>query len=64
MLAICFARDTVQLVTAESIRVGIDELMNSGRTAESAEKVTHPDVPRCDYLSASRLRTWACAIPA
>ena len=40
MLEICFARDTVQLLTAESIRSGrIDELMNSGRAAESAETV-------------------------
>ena len=40
MLEICFARDTVQLLTAESIRSGrIAELMNSGRAAESAEKV-------------------------
>ena len=37
MLEICFARDTVQLLTAESVRSGrIDELMNSGRAAESA----------------------------
>ena len=40
MLEICFARDTVQLLTAESIRSRrIDELMDSARAAESAEKV-------------------------
>ena len=40
MLEICFARDTVQLLTAESVRSRrIDELMDSARAAESAEKV-------------------------
>jgi NADH dehydrogenase len=40
MLEICFARDTVQLLTAESVRSRrIDELMDSARAAESVEKV-------------------------
>ena len=40
MLEICFARDTVQLLTAESVRSRrIDELMDSARAAESADKV-------------------------
>jgi NADH dehydrogenase len=40
MLEICFARDTVQLLTAESVRSRrVDELMDSARAAESAEKV-------------------------
>jgi NADH:ubiquinone reductase (H+-translocating) len=39
ILEICFARDTVQLFTAESMRSGrIEELMHSGRAAESAEQ--------------------------
>ena len=43
MLEICFARDTVQLLTAESVRSGrIDELMDSARAAESADKVAPP----------------------
>ena len=43
MLEICFARDTVQLLTAESVRSRrIDELMDSARAAESAEKVAQP----------------------
>jgi NADH dehydrogenase len=38
MLEICFARDTVQLLTAESVGSGrIDELMDSARAAESAD---------------------------
>ena len=41
MLEMCFARDTVQLLTAESVRSRrIDELMDSARAAESAEKVS------------------------
>ena len=40
MLEICFARDTVQLLTAESVRSGrIEQLMDSARAAESGEKV-------------------------
>ena len=39
MLELCFARDTVQLLTAESVRTRrIDELMNSARAAESAHE--------------------------
>ena len=40
MLEICFARDTVQLLTAETVRARrIDELMESARAAESAERL-------------------------
>ena len=40
MLEICFARDTVQLLTAESIRSRrVDELIDSAKAAESAEAV-------------------------
>ena len=40
MLEICFARDTVQLLTAETVRFRrIDELMDSARAAESADNV-------------------------
>jgi NADH:ubiquinone reductase (H+-translocating) len=40
MLELCFARDTVQLLTAESVRSRrIDELLDSARGAESAEEV-------------------------
>ena len=43
MLEICFARDTVQLLTAETVRSRrIDELMDSARAAESADKVAQP----------------------
>ena len=42
-LEICFARDTVQLLTVESIRAGrIEELMDSARAAESAEWAPQP----------------------
>jgi NADH dehydrogenase len=43
MLEICFARDTVQLLTAESVRSHrIHELIDSARAAESADKVATP----------------------
>ena len=43
MLEICFARDTVQLLTVESVRSRrIDELMDSARAAESADNVAPP----------------------
>jgi NADH dehydrogenase len=39
MLELCFARDTVQLITAESVGARrLDELMESARAAESADK--------------------------
>jgi hypothetical protein len=41
ILEICFARDTVQLLTAETLRSGrIEELMLGARTAESADQET------------------------
>ena len=43
MLEICFARDSVQLLTVESMRTGrIEELMNSARAAESADRAPQP----------------------
>jgi NADH dehydrogenase len=37
-LDVCFARDTVQLLTAESVASGhLEELMDSARAAESAD---------------------------
>jgi NADH:ubiquinone reductase (H+-translocating) len=43
MLEICFARDTVQLLTVESVRAGrVQELMDSASAAESAERVPQP----------------------
>jgi len=43
ILEICFARDTVQLLTAESVRSRrLEELMDSARAAESAERVPQP----------------------
>jgi len=42
-LEMCFARDTVQLLTVESIRAGrIEELMDSARAAESADWAPQP----------------------
>ena len=42
-LEICFARDTVQLLTVESVRAGrIEELMDSARAAESADWAPQP----------------------
>jgi NADH dehydrogenase len=41
ILEICFARDTVQLLTAEILRSGrIEELMHGARTAESVDRET------------------------
>ena len=38
VLDICFARDTVQLLTVQSVRSGrLEELMDSARAAESAD---------------------------
>ena len=50
VLDICFARDTVQLLTLESVRSGrLEELMHSARAAESADvreaASTGPAVP-------------------
>jgi NADH dehydrogenase FAD-containing subunit len=43
ILEICFARDTVQLRTAESVRSRrVEELMDSARAADSAERVPQP----------------------
>jgi NADH dehydrogenase len=40
-LEICFARDTVQLLTVESVQAGrVDELMDSARAAESAPQAS------------------------
>ena len=40
ILDVCFARDTVQLLTAQSVRSGrLEELMDSARAAESADAV-------------------------
>lgn len=39
-LEMLFARDTVQLLTAENVRARrVDELLDSGRAAESADTV-------------------------
>jgi NADH:ubiquinone reductase (H+-translocating) len=43
ILEICFARDTVQLLTAESVSSSrLEELMESARAAEAAERVAQP----------------------
>jgi hypothetical protein len=41
-LEMAFARDTVQLLTAESVRSGrVQELMGTARAAESADRAPH-----------------------
>jgi NADH dehydrogenase len=45
ILEICFARDTVQLLTAENVRSGrVEELMNSACAADAAHRVPQPGI--------------------
>jgi NADH dehydrogenase len=45
ILEICFERDTVQLLTAESVRSGrVEELMNSARAADAVHRVPQPGI--------------------
>ena len=63
-LDICFARDTVQLLTVQSVRSGrLEELMDSARAAESADEVkpqARVPPPTCRSLVTSRRRRLTC----